>query len=77
MERQVGLICTTTADKTKEFCWNTPESLRGLRMLGSYLGEHFKQLVRGPLQGTGGKEEGSQAATWFRREPERAAPDVM
>lgn len=49
----------------------------GLGIPGSYLGEHFKQLVRGPLQGTGGKEEGSQAATWFRREPERAAPDVM
>ena len=59
MERQVGLICTTTADKTKRLCRNTPESLGGLGIPGSYLGEHFKQLVRGPLQGTGGKEEGS------------------
>ena len=55
MERLIGLTCTTTADETKEFCGNTPESLRGLRMLGSYLDEHFKQLIRGPLQRTGGE----------------------
>lgn len=55
MERLIGLTCTTTADETKEFCGNTPESLRGLRMPGSYLDEHFKQLIRGPLQRTGGE----------------------